>query len=162
MFVHHDDYLKMLKNLKYYMECSLEFVEMGFDGNLKKYYPIVRCGDVLRYFNHYESFEEAENCWNRRRKRIDWDNLFIEFFDEDKKLVDEFLSLPYNNKVCFAPFSMKHKNVISLDYKMYDINNPFWKEVMRSLYSIRYDIFELLLNYEIVLLSDLKSLSGKK
>lgn len=156
MFENHDDYLKLLKNIKYYMECPLEFVEIKYDLNLKRYFPVAKCGDIHLFFNHYESFEEAEKCWNRRKKRVNWENLFIEFFDTDIKRVDEFLSLPYEKKICFVPFPMKEKNVISLDYTKSD-NNMFWRTVMKTAKSVCYDVFELLLNNEVVLLSDYKS-----
>lgn len=160
MFEDHDDYLKLLMNMKYYMKCPLEFVEMRYETNLKRCFPVAKCGDIYLFFNHYESFEEAENCWNRRKKRVNWENLFIEFYDTDIKRVDDFLSLPYEKKICFVPFSMNNKNVISLDYKHYDNNNPFWKTVMGTTNGCCYDVFELLLNNEVVLLSEFKTGGG--
>lgn len=156
MFEQHDDYIRFLKNPKYYMECPLEFVEMRYESDFERYYPVAKCGDVMLYFNHYESFEEADKCWNRRKERINWDNLLVEFYDADRGLVEEFLNLPYEKKICFVPFQMKHKNVVSLYDGNNDNSNPLWEKVMGTANGFCYDVFELFLNNEIVLISGLK------
>lgn len=154
MYEDHDDFLKLLKNPKYYMERELEFVEMKYESILKRAFPIARCGDILLYFNHYKEFDEAKACWERRKKRIDWDNIFVEFYDENEDRVKEFLSLPYENKICFVPFSMKHKNVIPIEYKEMCPEMPFWRIVMSTAgYGVGIDVLELLLNHEIITLS---------
>ncbi len=95
-----DDYVKMLSNLRYYLNCELEFVEE--DGIN---YPIGLLDDVRIYFQHYTTAEQAKEKWVERSKRINYENLFIMFTDRDgctyQNLCD-FDALPYKNKVVFT------------------------------------------------------------
>ncbi len=95
-----EDYLKMLANLKYYMSLNPKKVfEEGIN------YPIGELDDVRVYFKHYSSFTEAKQKWEERKKRINYDNLYILFSDRDKCTYDDlktFNSLPYKNKAVFT------------------------------------------------------------
>ena len=93
------DYIKLLKNFDRYMAADLsEIFEDGIT------YPIGKLDDISIYFQHYDSFEQAKETWDERKKRIDKTNLFVLFTDRDgctyEDLV-EFDSLPYN-KVVFT------------------------------------------------------------
>lgn len=158
MFESHDDYLKFLNNPKYYFECPLELAEHRYQPLLKRTYPVARCGDILLYFNHYYSFEEANECWNRRKNRVNWENIIVMFFDEDKKNVENFLNLQYDNKICITPFHFENKDVVSIEYKKYCPNKEFWQIVNGTATGENwyYDVFELLSNYKIVPLNKLK------
>lgn len=158
MFEDHDDYIKFLKKPKYYLEQPLEFVEMRCNTTLKREYPVVKCGDILLYFNHYVSFDEAVSCWNRREKRIDWDNLLIMFFDENYDRAREFLNLPYENKICFVPFLLHEKGVVSIEYKKECPDLPFFNTVNKAASggALYYDVFELLLNQNVVPIANIK------
>lgn len=94
------DFIKMLKNLKYYMDCELSFTnEEGVA------YPIGIIDDIRIYFQHYKSKEEAEKKWNERRRRINYDNLFVLFTDRDgctKQDLIDFDNLEYKNKAVFV------------------------------------------------------------
>ena len=39
--------------------------------------------DICIYFLHYHSEEDAKTSWNRRKERINFDNLFIIMYDRD-------------------------------------------------------------------------------
>lgn len=61
--------------------------------------------DVEIFFLHSHSVEEAKEKWERRCKRINWDNLLIKFNDQNgctEKELKQFLTLPYKNKVFFT------------------------------------------------------------
>jgi len=157
MFIGHTDYIKFLRNPKYYIDCPLNFERTGYDNNLKQDYPIVRCGDILLHFNHYSSFEDALLSWNRRKKRIDWDNIIAMFYDEDNYLIDEFCELPYEKKICFVPYDSDNKIHIGIDYKKKGCNTPFW-QVVNSIANGRflyYDVFDLLFCNKITLLAEI-------
>ena len=67
--------------------------------------PIGLIDDVEVVFLHYKTFEEAVEKWNRRKSRINWDNLYIKmsFQNECKdEYVYEFDRLPYRNKLFFV------------------------------------------------------------
>lgn len=95
-----NDYVKMLENLKWYMEQMIQpYQDDRFD------YPTGMLGDIEIRFNHYKSFEEAVQKWEERKKRIDWDNLFILGIDGDGctyESIKRFDALPYKNKVIFT------------------------------------------------------------
>ena len=94
------DYIKMLSDLKGYMSEDLIFVkEDGID------YPVGLLRDVRVYFQHYESEEEAKQKWDIRKERIDYDNLFILFTDQEGCTLtdlEEFDRLPFEKKVVFT------------------------------------------------------------
>lgn len=117
MFETHEDYLKMLGNLTYYLNCELEFVEMIYEKELGREYPIARLGDVKIYLNHYYSFEEAKASWDRRIDRINLNNTIIMFYDEQPELIKKFMKLNFEKKICFSPCFMDDSRVITLDYK---------------------------------------------
>ena len=72
-------------------------------------------GDRIRIiFRAYSTFDEALEKWNRRKTRINWDNIFVFFnplcqdFGIEKgykthicetKIIESFLKLPYRNRV---------------------------------------------------------------
>lgn len=93
------DYIKLLQNLRLYMENDLEFVtEPGIS------YPVGQLKDIKIYFQHYKSEEEAKNNWIKRRERIDYNNILVLFTDRDGCTYDdllEFDKLPFK-KVVFT------------------------------------------------------------
>ena len=95
-----NDYVRFLENLRWYLEQPVvPFADERFD------YPCGMIGDVEIRFNHYKTFEEAAAKWEERKKRIDWDNLFVIGVDRDDCTYDSikrFDALPYPNKVIFT------------------------------------------------------------
>lgn len=99
------DFIELLKHLHSYM--NGELIE---DKNSNKPFPvgILKCSDrdnqIKLYFNHYSNFDQAREKWDVRKKRINYDNLYIvgcdhygsPYSNEDLK---EFNKLPYEHKV---------------------------------------------------------------
>lgn len=94
-----DDFVKMAENLRWYME--QEIVELKEEGQR---YPLGLLDDVRINFVHYESFEEGVRKWEERKKRINWDNLFIVGTEREcsYETIGRFDRLPYKNKVIFT------------------------------------------------------------
>lgn len=100
-------------NLFFYPEDFLNFIS-DIKGNLKYelieekgdyIYPIGRLNNIKIHFMHYKTFEEAKEKWDLRKKRINYDNLFIMFTDRDGctyEQIKRFNELPYKNKVMFT------------------------------------------------------------
>lgn len=91
-----NDFVKMLENLEWYMKQDI--VE------LKGEYacPVGCLGDIRINFVHYETFENGVLKWNERKKRINWDNLFIIASEKNGctyETMQRFERLPYKNKV---------------------------------------------------------------
>lgn len=109
LFIISPDYIKLLKNLDYYMSQDLKFIKKSKldigKSNFNREYPIGALDDIEIHFQHYESEKEAYEKWNRRIKRMNWDNLFIKFSEKfycNEELLKEFDELPYRNKIVFT------------------------------------------------------------
>lgn len=94
------DFITLLSDLKHYMEIPLKFtLEEGID------YPIGILDDVKVYFQHYKTEDEALKKWGERKKRINYDNIFILFKENGRCTKDDLISfdkLPFENKIVFT------------------------------------------------------------
>jgi len=94
-----NDFVRMVENLEWYM--GQEMVEVKGENS----YPVGMLGDVRIQLVHYESFDEGVQKWEERKRRINWDNLFIIGTDRDGctyETIRRFEQLPYKNKVIFT------------------------------------------------------------
>lgn len=113
-----EEYIKFVLDLPYYLNQPLK---CGRKGNLETgEYPVGLLGEnekkVQMELIHNISFDEAEEQWERRKKRVNYDNIFIKFgfnrTDDWKQCVKVFDSLQYN-KICFCPFIRDKKGYIN-------------------------------------------------
>lgn len=159
MHIPHDEYLRFLRDPKYYMSQELVLRQMYIDDSLERPFPVAMMGDVSLWMNHYTDFDEARDIWERRKERIKWDNLFVMFFDETPELVEQFLELKYDKKVCFVPWETDTKGLIPVPYRKYAQlkRYPFW-EIVNNLALgdfILYDDVELLHDCRYVKIGDI-------
>ena len=78
-----------------------EFVEVESE----RPYPAGRLGDITVHFVHYKTFEEGVQKWEERKRRINWDNLFLVATEKDNcsyETIRRFDQLPYEHKVIFT------------------------------------------------------------
>lgn len=117
MFFSPLDFNKFVANLDYYLSLPLEFVEMKYKLESKCTYPVGALDDILLYFNHYTSFEEAECTWTRRKKRMN-KNIVVISSATDKDAILKFTELPFKNKLIFIPkdLNIKHESCYPIDY----------------------------------------------
>lgn len=128
LFVLDNDYIKLLCNLKHYMECDLRFYKYSIDIHSQEKYPVFLCDDIKIHCNHDNDIEEAVEKWNRRKKKINWDNLFVEMYTENREIENKFAALEgYENKVCFVPYPSKQENSFSLS--LLSGQKEFWEAV---------------------------------
>ena len=141
-----DDYFKFLKNPKYYIKQQLELYKWEYNVTFKRNYPVCKCGDIFINFNHYKTFEEATTCWERRKKRINWDNLIIMMYTTNPETEEKFSKLDYKKKFCFVPYETKLKTSLYVDIDLPD--KPFWWIVNRIADNKLpyYNAFDLMLN----------------
>lgn len=106
LFLYANDYYKLVSNFRYYMQQSLVCKdEMQYFEPGNYYYPIGKLDDIEIHFLHYKSKEEAIEKWNRRKERINYNNLYFKFDNRDgatKSLLQKIDNLPYKNKVIFV------------------------------------------------------------
>jgi uncharacterized protein (DUF1919 family) len=148
LWLESEDYLRVLGNLQHYMECDLIFLEYACDNHSKAHYPVMKLDDVKVYCNHDTDSEAAAEKWNRRRKKINYDNILIEMSTEDPDIMERFLALPqYEKKICFVPFETDKENAYQL--YSYPGQSEFWEPVISNvLYgpnSIAYNLLNLLI-----------------
>ncbi len=94
------DYLKLINNLKYYMSLDVKEVKNNFYS-----YPVGRIGDITVYFMHYHTFEDAREKWNKRKQRINYDNLYFMMAEKDNctaEQVEAFEIIAHKDKVIFT------------------------------------------------------------
>lgn len=108
-----EEYTKFCTNLKHYMDCELkeytDFSETHHKQMVKllgqePYFPCGIVDDIAILFQHYETFEEAKEKWERRKARMDYDHL-VYFFVLEKPYVDEaieFGNAKLKNSVLFT------------------------------------------------------------
>lgn len=95
-----NDFVKMAQNLRWYME-----QEMVETQDQPYRCPAGILGDIKIHFIHYDSFEEGALKWEERKRRINWDNLFIVGSEKDGctyETIRAFDKLPFENKVIFT------------------------------------------------------------
>ncbi len=114
------DYLKFVRDLRGYLNEELVqisykeshvkemLLEREAEGRYDKKlddFVIGRIGDVDIIFLHYETFEEAKEKWNRRKGRINYNNIIVKYNDQNGFQLDdfyEFEGLEYQNKLFFT------------------------------------------------------------
>ena len=98
MFIPAHSFVKLCSDLEYYMDIDPVKVESTDS------YPVMRIADVILKGVHYHSFEEMRDKWNERKKRINYDNLFMIFTTKDgfdETLLALIDKIP-DNKVLFS------------------------------------------------------------
>ncbi|CEO41427.1 DUF1919 domain-containing protein [Photobacterium kishitanii] len=104
LFFYSDCYLKFCENLEYYLSLELE------QATSSKYidsfpYLLGKLDDIEIHLIHDTSFAEAKEKWDRRRKRVDFDNLFFVMSDRDicnEGDIERFLRLDNGRSVFFG------------------------------------------------------------
>jgi len=128
LFLKEDHYLKLLSNLSYYMNQDLQFAYYCEDEAKKVKYPVMRLDDVYIHFNHDVDGEAATQKWERRKKKINYDNLFVEMYTKDVEAARRFSQLDaYEKKLCFVNFETDIECCMQLDSK--EKESEFWKTV---------------------------------
>lgn len=113
LFVQNEDFFKLIKRIEYYMQQELVFVESIYDENLKYEYPVFLADDIHIYFQHYRDVNMALEAWERRKKRINYDNILVEMVLSTEEEIDRFLMIPYK-KIGFTYINVQHADIIVL------------------------------------------------
>lgn len=115
LFICGPDYVEILERRHEVLGLELKFFpieQSKYIDYLKRVgqtgHPVAHLGDtdLEIHFLHYENEQIAREKWNRRVKRIDWNNAIVKFSDRDvcdDDLIRRFDRLPDPVKVCFTP-----------------------------------------------------------
>lgn len=146
LFLEDEDYIKVLKNLKYYCGQKVQPLEYLVDIHSNERYPVLQLGDVKIHCNHDSSYEGAAEKWNRRVSKINYQNLFVEMYAEDRKIAYEFSQLNYDKKVCFVPFESDINSCYKISIQAGQ--KEFWEAVNSNgaagNYSWAYNVIKML------------------
>lgn len=75
LWMHQRDFIEFAGNIRKLKEVEMQFIETDCG------YPVAKLGNITIYFNHHKNEEDARNDWNRRMKRVNYDNLFLIMYD---------------------------------------------------------------------------------
>ena len=121
LYVMSEDYIKLLRNFDYYMDLPLHFIREEYEPNLERNYPVLGLDDVTLHFNHYRDSDSAIDSWNRRKSRINRNNMFVCMTLSCHKHTEEIQTVPLQHKhgltaipygggaedICFLPMPGK-------------------------------------------------------
>jgi uncharacterized protein (DUF1919 family) len=97
LYVMPEDFVKLCSSFEYYMAMKLIAVKVpDLD------FPVARLGDVTIYFMHYQNLENAIEKWERRKSRINFENLGFILIQRDGCTIEDMIKfddLEYSNKV---------------------------------------------------------------
>ncbi len=139
LYFYAEDYIKFLKNLKKNLNTKLTFInpseskwkELFMSDKRSGTFPIGKINDIEIFFLHYKSAKEAKEKWERRCKRVNFENLIVKFNDQNmctEQDVKEFFKLPFKNKIFFT---VKNWNI---DQKYYKVRQLFNRNYILASY----------------------------
>jgi uncharacterized protein (DUF1919 family) len=111
LFIYSPCFIRLLSDLIKFLSQRIIFIDQSKYPTVKEQlrtrkYPIgLLGGEVEIHFLHYKSSEEAEEKWQSRSERMNFNNLFIAFNDRDlfePELLMKFEEMPFKNKVFFT------------------------------------------------------------
>lgn len=104
-----DDYIKFCYNLKYYLSLDIRFINAKHSKYFKELkdkkqldVPIGVLDDIEIVFLHYKDENEAKEKWTRRKKRVNYGNIYFKFSEMNncnKKNIIDFDNLPTTKKI---------------------------------------------------------------
>lgn len=129
LFFMAEDYIKFVYDLKHYINSELKFISIEESKHKDYLYklnyksPIGKIDDIEIMFLHYKDEQEAFEKWERRKQRINWDNILYKFSDQNRctfKEIKAFSELPVKNKLLFT--SRRYEGINSVQLKKYEKN----------------------------------------
>ena len=115
LYFNQKEFIKFAQNLRYYITLPLEFIETEFD------FPVAEIGDITLYFLHYSNNDEAKEAWERRKTRINYDNLYLIVYDKDGLTDDDYKA--------FGQINCKNKIILSDNE---NTKYPYFKKIIKK------------------------------
>lgn len=136
IFIPDDSYCKFVSNFEYYLT---EPLQLKREGDMRKNYcPIGKIGEgekeITLEFSHDITFEDGWKAWERRKKRVNFENIFVKTgFDYDEnseEYLKVFESVPYK-KVCFYSAGTDVEHVVYLKtFENFVLQNGTWAHLI--------------------------------
>ena len=123
MFFMADEYIKFIYEMKKYISAEINFISIE-DSKYCEYLKMIKYDGLIAKildleicFLHYDSEVEAREKWNRRKERINWDNILFKFNDQNLCTYDnlkKFEEFEAKNKICFTAKKYPELNTIQI------------------------------------------------
>ena len=139
-----DDFVKFCSNINYYIDGEL--IENSDDkqdvftslGGGKIDFPVGKIHDITIFFQHYKTFAEAKEKWEKRKNRINEKKMFFIFIVYDNtpiEIIKEFELLPINNKLIIT----NNERIESpISFALHNGSNPWFAKMNDKLFSKTY------------------------
>lgn len=157
IYIKGDEYAKFVLDPLFYLNTDLTMIT---EGNLREgIYPVGQLGDSDKSIKlellHNVNFEDAKKQWDRRRKRINPNNMFLKMgFDiaEKKKYfyINSFNNSPVQNKILFYLGNEKVDGVFKTERFIWRgggenrVDTFSFSDYMKGNYWLELDVFKLL------------------
>lgn len=148
LFLNDDDYIKCCMDLAKYMNEVPVFSHYESDLHSRKKYPVLHINDIEIHCNHADNEAQAIEDWERRRKKINWSNIYYEMYTANQEVADRFVDFLGDKKgICFVPWETNAKRMLYLQQA--PNQKYFWEAVIANAtlgtYGLKYSIVDLLL-----------------
>lgn len=116
MFMMANDYVRFCSEIKRWIDLPMVEVDQN-----EYPYPLALLGGqggILLHLVHYKTVEEAQEKWNRRKVRINWENMYFLMNDRNNCSVTDisnFNGLPYK-KVLLSHIEQGYKDIDCVKY----------------------------------------------
>lgn len=127
-----DSFLKLVQNLERYMSLEPKFERWQRDPHSREMFPVIALDDIEIWCNHDQIFCEAREKWNRRKKRINYQNIMLMMYTENDEVGRKFLELTGHRKILFVPEKSKLEDQAAFKLKLFPAQKEFWETVISS------------------------------
>ena len=148
------EYIKFIYNIRKYIN-DVEIEEVKIENS--KYFQYLKeknytgiIGKIVSIeicFLHYTDIKEVNEKWNRRSKRINWNNIIYKFNDQNLctyKELKEFDDFKAKNKICFT--AKKYKDLNTIQLKKYEKYEYVLSDTRPKDYKEELDIYDYINN----------------
>lgn len=138
LYMTNEDFVLFCLNITDFLNGSVEEIHTD------RSYPVGQIktekGSIKLYFMHYNSFSSAKDSWERRKKRINLDNIVVILNAEsnvDKNIIEQFEKIPYR-KVLLTSNAKESECVKNLKCYERGYDGPLVAYKSRTLPIVRY------------------------
>lgn len=122
------EYIKIINNLEYYLnidirekrniqstdEMQVIISEKEISWGEKMGYPILELGDINLHAIHAKKVETYMEEWDRRKHRINWENIWVLMIIENDEMAEKFKAITHSKKIGFYYKDLRCDEIVCL------------------------------------------------
>lgn len=148
MYIEGEDFVKLVEDLRYYMSLTpTVFIESYTPSNGGHIFPVLQLRDIKLYCMHYKTSDEAINAWERRKRRIRFENIYVLANSWDlqgnREYAERILKCGFKT-VIFSDQNWEFPECIELPERMIRQNN---RNLMKDIPKLPLKEFECIFNF---------------